>query len=173
MKRLVVCSMLVLAGAGLVEVVHARSATQVTPDRSDEESIRAVIQAQSDAFNRQDAVGYLSNCTLDADSVNGRGVWQQGRNDIVRGLSSGFHTTQKDAKNAQLDVHIRFARPDLAIVHVLHEMGPIMQANGQKQPVQKYMSTHVLLKDGGRWMETAVQHTVVQPAAPPSADRDR
>jgi len=53
---------------------------------------------------------------------------------------------------------------------VLHEMGPLVQANGQKQPVQKYMSTHVLVKEGGRWMETAVQHTVVQPAAAPSSD---
>jgi uncharacterized protein (TIGR02246 family) len=168
MRQFVVYSMLVLSGAGGI----ARGATEAPPDPADEESIRAVIQGQSDAFNRQDAVGYLLNCTQDADSVNGRGVWQKGRNDIVRGLSAGFQTTQKDAKNTQLDVQIRLARPDLAIVHVLHEMGPIVQANGQKQPVQKYMSTHVLVKDGGRWMETAVQHTVVQPTAPQAPDRD-
>ena len=173
MKRVLVWSIVALAMGGGVEVASQRGATPGGPVRSDEDAIRSVIQAQGDAFNRKDAVGYLANYTPDADSVNGRGVWQKGRNEIVRGLSSAFESTYKEAKNTQHDVQIRFARPDVAIVHVLHELGPVTQPDGQKKPTQKYMATHVLIKEGGQWLETAVQHTVVQPTTSEPSGRDK
>ena len=67
--------------AALVVVLSATDSAPQTPasaSRDDEESIRAVMTATTDAFNRHDAKAWVKFCTPDAQLVTVRGESMKG-----------------------------------------------------------------------------------------------
>jgi uncharacterized protein (TIGR02246 family) len=99
--------------------------------------------------------------TEDADFVNVRGTWSKGANQIARSSHERFQTALKNASLRVLDFQIRFIRPDLALVHELHEIAGMLDENGKQLPAHRELSLRVFVKNRGKWLVTAFQNTSV------------
>lgn len=130
--------------------------------RTDEDSIRAVIAATTDAFSRHDAKAWVTFCTPDAHLVTVRGESMKGIAAIEQGLTKIFQTRGRDVRLKTLDVALRFVRPDVALAHVTNELSGLVDPDGQRLPPHRELSIRVLVKDQGVWRITAFHNTVVQ-----------
>jgi uncharacterized protein (TIGR02246 family) len=130
--------------------------------RSDEESIRAVIAATTDAFGRHDARAWVSFCTPDAQLVTVRGESMKGIAEIEKGLATIFQTRGRQVTLKTLDLTVRFIRPDVALTHVTNELAGLVSPEGQTLPPHRELSIRVLVKDQGAWRITAFHNTILQ-----------
>ena len=86
----------------IIGIAASGIARAQTPDsRKDEEAIKAIISASTDAFSKHDAKAWVQYCTNDAQLVT------------VRGRHVALKT---------LEVSVRFVRPDVALAHVKNEL---------------------------------------------------
>ena len=89
---------------GLLHVAQAQ-----TPDtRKDEDAIKAVMTATTEAFSRQDAKAWVKYCTDDAQLVTVRGESMKGVAEIEKGLAAIFRTRARQAVLKTRDVSVRF-----------------------------------------------------------------
>lgn len=130
--------------------------------RTDEDSIRAVIAATTDAFSRHDASGWVKFCTPDAQLVTVRGESMKGIAAIEKGLTTIFQTRGRSVRLQTLDVAVRFIRPDVALAHVTNELSGLLGPDGQTLPAHQELSIRVLVKDQGVWRITAFHNTILQ-----------
>lgn len=79
-----------------------------------------------------------------------------------------METVLKEAKITLLDLRIRFIRPDVAIVHELHEMSGMLNDDGEKMPPDQELGIRVLVKEQGKWLITAFHNTIVRTVEPPA-----
>ena len=141
-----------------VALVIATTGSLVAQNRADdEEAIKRVVAAMDDAFNTHMPDGSLF--TRDADFVNVNGTWLKGTSEIETGRRTAFETRLKNAHTKSLDLHIRFVRPDVAIVHVTSETSGIATADGRELPPQKELNIRVLTKENGHWLVAAFHNT--------------
>ena len=63
--------------------------------RNDEEAVKAVIAATTDAFTRHDAKAWVKFCTPDAQLVTVCGKYMRGPAEIEKGLTRIFETRGK------------------------------------------------------------------------------
>jgi uncharacterized protein (TIGR02246 family) len=127
----------------------------------DEAAIRKTIDAMTAAFNTRNEDGTRSLMTEDADFVNVLGSWSKGAAEIARARHARFVTALKNASIRIIDVRIRLIRPDVALVHVNHEMTGMLDAAGTELPPHRELSLRVVVKDRGKWLVTAFQNTTV------------
>ena len=101
-------------------VAASDSAGQAGPPgtRTDEDDIKAVIAATTDAFSRHDAKAWVKFCTPDAQLVTVRGESMNGVSEIEKGLTTIFQTRGRNVTLKTLSVTVRFIRPDVALAHV-------------------------------------------------------
>ena len=157
-----------LGWAGLVVAVGLLTASdsvgQSAPQgaRNDEDAIRAVIAATTDAFTRHDAKAWAKLCTPDAQLVTVRGESMNGIGEIEKGLTTIFQTRGRSATLKTLGVTVRFIRPDVALVHVTNELSGLLSPEGQTVPPHQELSIRVLVKDRGVWRITAFHNTILQ-----------
>jgi uncharacterized protein (TIGR02246 family) len=134
------------------------------PDvRKDEEAIRGIIAATTDAFSKHDARAWAQYCTEDAQLVTVRGESMKGRAQIEKGLATIFETRGRNVRLKTMDVSVRFIRPDVALVHVTNELGGLLSPEGRTQPSHQELSIRVFVKDQGAWRITAFHNTILQP----------
>ena len=140
------------------------SAGQAPPSgtRNDEEAIKAVIAATTDAFSRHDAKAWVKLCTPDAQLVTVRGESMNGVGEIEKGLTTIFQTRGRNVTLETLGVAVRFIRPDVALAHVTNELSGLVNPEGQAVPSHLELSIRVLVKDQGIWRITAFHNTIVQ-----------
>lgn len=137
-----------------------------------EAEVRALILAAIDRFNRHEVQPPgVAAFAPDADFVNVEGMWMKGAEEIHRGHSRASLGKLRDARITLLDLSIRFPRPDVAIVHQLHEMSGSRDPDGKPLPPHRQLSTRVLVKEQGRWLTTAFQNTRVHPAVVTASTR--
>jgi uncharacterized protein (TIGR02246 family) len=129
--------------------------------RADEEAIRKIIAATTDAFNQHDAKAFVRFYTPDAELVTVRGERMNGAVEIEKGLATVFATRAKMAALKTLDVTIRFIRRDVAIAHVTNEMSGVLNAQGEQQRPHRELSIRVLVKDEGIWRVSAFHNTII------------
>ena len=86
--------------------------------RNDEDAIKAVIAATTDAFSRHDAKAWVKRCTPDAQLVTVRGEYMNGIGEIEKGLTTIFQTRGRNVTLKTLAVAVRFIRADVALAHV-------------------------------------------------------
>jgi uncharacterized protein (TIGR02246 family) len=127
----------------------------------DEEAIKALIAATTEAFNKHDANAFTQFYTPDAVLVTVRGERMIGKAEIQRALSEMFSTRAKTASLRTLDVQIRFIKPDVAIAHVVNEMHGIVNNEGSELPPHTELSIRVLTKEKETWRVAAFHNTIV------------
>ena len=143
----------------------ASSGAAQTPSpgtRNDEEAVKAVIAATTDAFTRHDAKAWVKFCTPDAQLVTVRGESMKGVAAIEKGLTSIFQARGRNVTLKTVEVAVRFIRPDVALAHVTNELSGLVNPEGQALPPHLELSIRVLVKDQGIWRITAFHNTIVQ-----------
>ena len=129
---------------------------------NDEDAIKAVMAATTDAFSRHDAKSWVKFCTPDAQLVTVRGESMRGIAEIENGLSTIFRTRGQRVTLKTLGVSVRFIRPDVALAHVTNELSGLLSPNGETLPSHQELSIRVLVKDQGIWRITAFHNTILQ-----------
>ncbi|HXU87237.1 MAG TPA: SgcJ/EcaC family oxidoreductase [Methylomirabilota bacterium] len=127
---------------------------------SEEETVKAVMAATTEAFNKHDATAWTRFCLPGARLVTVRGESMQGVAEIEKGLAAIFHGRGRNAALRTLAVAVTFIRPDVALAHVTNEMSGVAAPDGQLQPPHRELSIRVLVKDGGGWRIAAFQNTI-------------
>lgn len=153
-------ALLVVLGVGAGSDNAAQSRSTAAP--SDEDAIKAVITATTDAFSRHDAKAWAKFCTADAQLVTVRGESMQGVAQIEQGLATIFQTRGGRVVLKTLDVRVRFIRPDVALAHVSNELSGLVGPDGQTLPPHRELSVRVFVKDDGAWRIAAFHNTIVQ-----------
>ena len=146
-------------------VAFAADSAAQTPSsetRRDEDSIRAVMAATTDAFSRHDAKAWVKFCTPDAQLLTVRGESMKGTAEIEKGLATIFQTRGRNVMLKTLEVAVRFIRPDVALAHVTNELSGLISPEGQTLPPHRELSIRVVVKDEGVWRITAFHNTIVQ-----------
>ena len=130
--------------------------------RNDEDAIKQVMAATTDAFSRHDAKAWVKFCTPDAQLVTARGESMNGVGEIEKGLTAIFQTRGRNVTLRTLDVAVRFIRPDVALAHVTNQLSGLVSPEGQTLPSHRELSVRVLVKDQGTWRITAFHNTILQ-----------
>ena len=153
---------LVVLVATLNASAPSTGAAQPPGSRPDEEAIKAVITATTDAFSRRDARAWAKFCTPDAQLVTVRGESMNGVAEIEKGLRAIFQTRGRNVSLRTLSVAVRFIRPDVALAHVTNELSGLINPEGQTLPPHQELSIRVVVKDQGVWRITAFHNTILQ-----------
>lgn len=135
----------------------------------DEEAIRKICLDRIERFNTLHEPPQGAHFTADADFVNVYGMWRRGAAEIERGQGERMKTVLKNAKITLEDLRIRFIKPDVAIVHQLHEMSGMLTPKGETMPPHRELSIRVMVKQEGKWLTTAGHNTIVRPPEPAPA----
>ena len=130
--------------------------------RADEDAIKAVIAATTDAFSRHDAKAWVKFCTPDAQLVTVRGESMRGVAEIEKGLNRIFETRGRQVTLRTLDVAVRLIRTDVALAQVTNELSGLLSPEGQTLPAHQELSIRVLVKNQGTWLITAFHNTILQ-----------
>ena len=152
--------LLVALGVSAATAAAAQTSPSVVPN--DDDAIRAVIAATTEAFSRHDAKAWVKFCTPDAQLVTVRGESMKGITEIEKGLARIFETRGRNVTLKTLDVAVRFVRPDVALAHVTNELSGLTSPEGQTLPPHQELSIRVLVKDQGVWRITAFHNTILQ-----------
>lgn len=155
-------TLVVVVSLGILTGIDVGAQTSVSGARNDEDAIKAVMAATTDAFSRHDAKAWVKFCTPDAQLVTVRGESMKGVAAIEKGLTSIFETRGRNVTLKTLDVAVRFIRPDVALVHVTNELSGLVNPEGQTLPPHQELSIRVLVMDQGIWRITAFHNTIVQ-----------
>jgi uncharacterized protein (TIGR02246 family) len=135
---------------------------QASSTGKDEEAIRAIISATTEAFSRHDAKAWVQYCTNDAQLITVRGESMTGVAQIEKGLATIFQTRGRQVTLKTLEVSVRFVRPDVALAHVRNELSGLIGRDGQTLPPHQELSVRVFVKNDGAWRITAFHNTLLQ-----------
>ena len=152
----------ILVALGIFAASDVAAQTSSSRARNDEDSIRAVMAATTDAFSRHDAKAWVKFCTPEAQLVTVRGESMKGIDEIEKGLTTIFQTRGRNVTLKTLEVAVRFIRPDVALAHVTNELSGLASPQGQTLPPHQELSIRVLVKDQGVWRITAFHNTILQ-----------
>jgi uncharacterized protein (TIGR02246 family) len=144
------------------ESIHAQT-TQ------DEEVLRGLPARFSASFNKHDAHQLAQIMAPDVDFVTVGLTWLRGRNDFEK-----FHRRLLEGRFRQivhqvLDTHVRFLRPDMAVVRHSWSAQGDRNADGSARPQRFGLMTMIAEKRNKSWLIVAVQN-VNAPTTPPSPE---
>lgn len=130
----------------------------------DQEAIKQIITEMTDSFNKHDAKALTRMYMPDAEFVSVRGDSVKGAAKVEDLLGAFFATRAKAATLKTLNVHVRFIRPDVALVHVSNELSGLTTSSGQNLPAHEELSLRVFVKEkDSAWRIAAFQNTLVAP----------
>lgn len=149
--------------AAFVALGSSHSAMQVNSEasdrRADDEAIRSINAATTEAFTQHNAKAWVRYCTPDARLITVRGESMTGVAEIEKGLTSIFQTRGRGATLKTLDLSVRFIRRDVALAYVTNEMSGLVGPDNQSLPSHRELSIRVFVKNGAVWKITAFQNT--------------
>jgi uncharacterized protein (TIGR02246 family) len=151
-----------LVAVGVLAAADSAAQAPSSGSRNDEDAIKTVIAAMTEAFSRHDAKAWVKFCTPDAQLVTVRGEFMNGVSEIEQGLSTIFRTRGRNVTLKTLGVAVRFIRPDVALAHVTNELSGLVSPEGQMMPSHQELSIRVLVKDQRSWRITAFHNTILQ-----------
>jgi uncharacterized protein (TIGR02246 family) len=151
-----------IVALGVFAPSHSAAQPPSPGTHKDEDAIKAVMAATTDAFSRHDAKAWVKFCTRDAQLVTVRGESMNGVGEIEKGLTTIFQTRGRTVTLKTLGVAVRFIRPDVALAHVTNELSGLVSPEGQTLPSHQELSIRVLVKDQGAWRITAFHNTILQ-----------
>jgi len=135
--------------------------------KRDEEAIRRLPKAFSEAWAKHDGHELAQIMADDVDFVTVGATWFHGRRDFesyhTRLLSGRF----KDSTITPLETAVRFLRPDLAVLHWSWSIQGDKNPDGSPRTPRFGLLTMVAEKRKGRWFVAAAQNTNSFPNASP------
>jgi uncharacterized protein (TIGR02246 family) len=152
-------SRVIVPALGALSVVAVSEANAQT--RGDEAAIHHAVDAMTTAFNLRDDKGTASVTTPDADFVTVTGNWSESTADYLAARRARFASALKNASIRVIGTKIRFVRPDVALVHVTHEIRGILNSGGKELPAHGELSLRVFVKEHGKWLMTAFHNTTL------------
>ena len=138
--------------------------------RDDEASIRAIVQSETDAWNRGDAEGFGAHYAEDGSFTNVIGQQLYGRKAFVAQHAGIFSTIYKGSHNSLVIGKIKFLRPDVAVVDIdgvltgATRLPPGLKADGDGGLHVKLQE--VMTKEKGTWWISAFHNVAVYPLPP-------
>lgn len=155
----------VLASIFLASSGHTISGENVQASvKTEELALRKFVLEEIERWNSNGPL-VAERYTADSDYVDVNGQWTKGLADRKNKRDS---PRLRNSRITLIDLHIRFIRPDVAIVHQTHDMSGKRGPNGDELPTERQLSTRVLVKERGKWVQTAFQNTIVRPVEPGS-----
>lgn len=126
---------------------------------TEEAAVRKYVLEEIERWNSNGPL-VAERYTADSDYVDVNGAWLKG---FAARNNKSDSPRLRDSKITLIDLHIRFIRPDVAIAHQTHDMSGKRRLNGEGLPTERQLSTRVLVKERGKWVQTAFQNTIVCP----------
>ena len=131
---------------------------------ADEQTVKAVVGAFEEAWNRHDMDSFANLFAGDADFVNVLGHRWIGRKAIREAHAATHATIFKESRLQMKETSVRFLKPDVAVARSLWDLTGLRTPTGEIAPPRKGILTHVLTKEKGSWRIVVSQNTDVVPA---------
>ncbi|AXC11650.1 hypothetical protein ACPOL_2326 [Acidisarcina polymorpha] len=143
-----------------------------TQSKEDEAQIQAIVQSESDAWNRGDAEAFASHYAEDGSFTNVIGQQLYGRQAFVAQHARIFSTIYKGSHNSFTIGKIKFLRPDVAVVDIdgvlngANRLPPGLKAG--EDGALRVKLQEVMTKEKGSWWIAAFHNVAVYPLPPES-----
>lgn len=145
----------------------AGAQTKQGPQARDEEVLRKLVTAQTEAWNRHDAAAWSKDFAPDATFINIVGSVFTGREEIERRHAAIFAGMFKDSHSEVAVSSVRFVAPGVALVDTEHVVKGYTGLPPGVQPTEpgvlRTRMRYVLKQTGGRWWIVAGQNTDMKP----------
>lgn len=164
--------MMTTAVAGLMLVLALPATADSTKARSqDEAAIRKLVDAQTEAWNRSDAVAWSKDFVPDAEFINIVGTVFKSRPEIESRHAFVLGTLFKGSRTQVTVTRVLFLAADVALTDMEHVVTGYAGLPPGVQPTEagvlKTRMRYVMKKTGKRWEIVAGQNTDVKPTPPP------
>ena len=130
----------------------------------DERSIRQIVTAFEDAWNRHDMEAFAELFADDADFVNVVGMWWKGRSEIKAAHIASHETMFRNSRLSFRDSNVRFFTSDIAIVRSTWDLVGHVTPLGDSLPPRQGILTHVVTRQRGGWLIVSSQNTDIATA---------
>ena len=125
------------------------------------ESVKKVVHALADAWNRKDPEGFAALLTEDGEWTDVLANYVQGREAVRKLHVFPFTTVLKKARLTLNDIRVRFLKPDVATVDITWETVGQTTPDGTKEiPPRNGLMNLVLLHQPDQTWAIAVGHNV-------------
>ena len=141
-------------------------ATLVFAANKEEEGVRKRIQEFQDTFNKHDAKALAAFWTPEGDLINPVGMTATGPAEIEKLIASDLENIIRGAKSTFTIQKIRFLKPDVCVVNMVHDFSGGKAPDGSAMPPGKALVTGVGSKVGTTWMWEAARPMI--PFVPPT-----
>jgi uncharacterized protein (TIGR02246 family) len=142
--------------------------TEATTDTQPaDEAIRALIDQQTEAWNRNDAVAWTKDFAEDANFINIRGDLVKGRTAIEKIHAFIFSGPYKESHCAVKIESIRYPAPNVAVVDTTSEVtnfkGLPPGVSATEPGILRTRPKFILVSEKGAWKIVAVHNTAISP----------
>ncbi len=134
---------------------------------ADEAAIRAIVQAEADAWNRGDAEAFAAHYAENGSFTNVIGQQLYGKSAFVKQHAMIFSTTYKGSHNEFSIGHLTFLRPDVAVVDIdgiltgFTRLPPSLKASDDGAMHVKLQE--VMTREQDHWQIAAFHNVAVYP----------
>jgi uncharacterized protein (TIGR02246 family) len=136
----------------------------------DEAALKRLPETFSSAWASHQGSELAKIVSEDVDFVNVGAIWLRGRTDFDKYHTRILQGRFKHSTNKPLETHVRFLRPDLALVRWSWQIDGETDAAGVPLPARYGLMTFVAERRSGTWLVIAAQNTNAGPARPEASD---
>ena len=132
-------------------------------------SVKMVVSALADSWNRHDMAAFAAAFSEDADFVNVVGMHWQGRHEIEAKHTVTHRTIFRNSTLEILDQSVRFLSPSIALAHVWTQLKGAESLRPNVPETRPALMTCVLVLEAGRWLIAAAHNTDIVPVPFPES----
>lgn len=130
-------------------------------EKEEDDAIRNVVSSYIESWNEKGCVGFADGYTEDADFVNIFGMVFSGNEEIENRHTKILQTIFKGSTFELLDLSLREVQAGLVIALVKWRLHGFRKPGSDVTEVREGIITNVFIDQGGRWMITASQNTLI------------
>jgi uncharacterized protein (TIGR02246 family) len=142
----------------------------VLSDGAESAAVKALVQTETDAWNRGHAKAFAARFAPDGSFTNVIGMVSNGKEAFEQRHAAILKTIFKGSVLRQSNENLRFVRPDVAILNINTEMTGFVEAppvvRTERDNVIRTKLEMVLLKERGEWQITAYHNVAITPLPP-------
>lgn len=156
----------ITAGMAIAIILAGSAFAQTSEDQA---AVQELPQQFNRAFNNHDAQQLAQLMKEDVDFVNVGLTWIQRREDFEKYHARLFASRFGSITQKILGTHVRFIRPDVAVVRFGWTVQGDTNPDGTPRAPRSGLMTLVAEKSGGNWLIAAAQN-INSPTTPISAE---
>lgn len=131
----------------------------------DEAAVMQIVTNWDKGWETLDAELACRDYAADVDWINAFGRKRKGRDQIQEFLARGFKSrAMASLRGTSSSVHLRFVRPDVAVVFAYRETAGQRTPSGQEYPTRRTHSLRVVVKEQGTW--AIISHLIMDEKEP-------